>query len=51
MAVTAIELNLESDELVFYSGQRIKGALIVHISLPVIIAGMYIKLFLYPLQF
>lgn len=39
MAVTAIDLNLESDDLVFYSGQRIKGALIVQISLPVIIAG------------
>ena len=39
MAVTAIDLNLESDDFVFYSGQRIKGALIVQISLPVIIAG------------
>lgn len=39
MAVTAIDLNLESEELVFYSGQRIKGALVVQISLPIIIAG------------
>lgn len=41
MAVTAIDLNLESDELVFYSGQRIKGALVVQISLPIIIAGKF----------
>lgn len=39
MAVTAIDLNLEGDELVFYSGQRVKGALVLQISVPVIIAG------------
>ncbi|XP_060569015.1 arrestin domain-containing protein 2-like [Ruditapes philippinarum] len=43
MAVTAIDLNLESDELVFYSGQRIKGALVVQISLPIIIAGIEVR--------
>ena len=42
MAVTAIDLNLEGDDLVFYSGQRVKGALVVQISLPVIIAGKVI---------
>ena len=41
MAVTAIDLNLEGDDLVFYSGQRVKGALVVQISLPVIIAGEF----------
>ncbi|KAH3830547.1 hypothetical protein DPMN_103791, partial [Dreissena polymorpha] len=43
MAVKAIELNLESDDLVFYSGQRVKGALIVQISLPIIIAGIEVR--------
>ena len=39
MAVTAIDLNLEGDDLVYYSGQRVKGALVLQISVPVIIAG------------
>ena len=39
MAVTAIDLNLEGEDLVFYSGQRVKGALVLQISVPVIIAG------------
>ena len=43
MAVTAIDLNLEGDDLVFYSGQRVKGALVVQISLPVIIAGEIVR--------
>lgn len=40
MAVTSIELQLESENLVYFSGQRVKGALVLQIGLPVIIAGM-----------
>jgi hypothetical protein len=37
MAVTSIELQLESENLVYFSGQRVKGALVLQIGLPVII--------------
>jgi hypothetical protein len=43
MAVTSIELQLESENLVYFSGQRVKGALVLQIGLPVIIAGMHGK--------
>jgi len=43
MAVTSIELQLESENLVYFSGQRVKGALVLQIGLPVIIAGMHSK--------
>lgn len=39
MSVTSIELQLESENLVYFSGQRVKGALVLQIGLPVIIAG------------
>lgn len=35
----SIELNLEHQDLVFYSGERIRGALVVHLSTAVTIAG------------
>lgn len=35
----SIELNLEHQDLVFYSGDRIRGALVVHLSTAVTIAG------------
>ena len=37
--MTAIDLNLEGDDLVYFSGQRVKGALVLQISVPIIIAG------------
>lgn len=37
----SIELNLEHQDLVFYSGDRIRGALVVHLSTAVTIAGKY----------
>lgn len=40
MAVTSIDLHLEGDVTqVYLSGERVKGSLVVHIGLPVIIAG------------
>lgn len=40
MTSTAIlELSLEQADLVYYSGDRIRGALIVHVAAPVTIAG------------
>lgn len=39
MAVTSIELHLEGTSPVYFSGHRVKGALVVHIGVPIIIAG------------
>ncbi|CAG5125939.1 unnamed protein product, partial [Candidula unifasciata] len=33
-----LELNLEQADLVYYSGDRIRGALVVHVAAPVTIA-------------
>ncbi|CAC5414373.1 unnamed protein product [Mytilus coruscus] len=43
MSVTSIELQLESENLVYFSGQRVKGALVLQIGLPVIIAGVEVR--------
>ncbi|KAK3098221.1 hypothetical protein FSP39_017365 [Pinctada imbricata] len=43
MAVTSIELHLESTKPVYFSGQRVKGALVLHIGVPVIIAGVEVR--------
>lgn len=34
-----LELSLEQSELVYYSGDRIRGALVVHVGAPITIAG------------
>ncbi|KAK7116244.1 arrestin domain-containing protein 2-like isoform X2 [Littorina saxatilis] len=39
----SIELNLEHQDLVFYSGDRIRGALVVHLSTAVTIAGVELR--------
>lgn len=39
MALTSIELHLEGTSPVYFSGHRVKGALVVHIGVPIIIAG------------
>lgn len=41
----SIELNLEHQDLVFYSGERIRGALVVHLSTAVTIAGKVCHIF------
>ncbi|XP_021342876.1 arrestin domain-containing protein 17-like isoform X2 [Mizuhopecten yessoensis] len=43
MAVTSIDLHLEGDNQVYISGQRVKGSLVLHIGLPVIIAGVEVR--------
>ncbi|XP_059179376.1 arrestin domain-containing protein 17-like isoform X2 [Physella acuta] len=44
MTSTAIlELSLEQADLVYYSGDRIRGALIVHVAAPVTIAGVELR--------
>ncbi|XP_050400299.1 arrestin domain-containing protein 17 isoform X1 [Patella vulgata] len=40
---SSIELNLEHQELVFYSGERIRGALVVHLQNPVTISGVELR--------
>ncbi|XP_076443275.1 arrestin domain-containing protein 17-like isoform X2 [Babylonia areolata] len=39
----SIELNLEHQDLVFYSGDRIRGALVVHLSTALTIAGVELR--------
>lgn len=48
MAVTSIELHLEGTNPVYFSGHRVKGALVVHIGVPIIIAGKPLSLGLLP---
>lgn len=43
MAVTSIELHLEGTSPVYFSGHRVKGALVVHIGVPIIIAGVEVR--------
>lgn len=43
MAVTSIELHLEGTNPVYFSGHRVKGALVVHIGVPIIIAGVEVR--------
>ncbi|GFR64902.1 arrestin domain-containing protein 3 [Elysia marginata] len=38
-----LELSLEQTDLVFYSGDRIRGALVVHVGAPVTIAGVELR--------
>ncbi|RUS76289.1 hypothetical protein EGW08_015961 [Elysia chlorotica] len=38
-----LELSLEQADLVYYSGDRIRGALIVHVAAPVTIAGVELR--------
>ncbi|KAL5004541.1 hypothetical protein ScPMuIL_017997 [Solemya velum] len=43
MAVSLIELNLEGTDRVYLCGSRIKGALVIEVTLPVIIAGVEVR--------
>ncbi|KAJ8304666.1 hypothetical protein KUTeg_018249 [Tegillarca granosa] len=43
MAVTSIDLHLEGENQVYFSGQRVKGALVLRIGVPVIIAGVEVR--------
>ncbi|XP_048738234.1 arrestin domain-containing protein 17-like isoform X2 [Ostrea edulis] len=43
MAVNSIDLHLEGTNTVYFSGQRVKGALVVHIDVPIIIAGVEVR--------
>ncbi|XP_005092707.1 arrestin domain-containing protein 3 isoform X2 [Aplysia californica] len=38
-----LELSLEQADLVYYSGDRIRGALVVHVAAPVTIAGVELR--------